>query len=130
MNPNFIDYYQKQIDDINSLKKNRSEKLIDLVKHITTIALGMLTILITFKKEIQFDMLFSLVIIFVGLTVVCGVFYVYHVIHELNKLIRFQDECLIKRINGNVTELFQFRYSTKWYYTVSKFIFLYQLFYP
>ena len=127
MDKQLVDYYQKQMDEISSLKRDRSQKLMDLVKHITTISFGMLTVLVTFKKNISIsdtnNFLFSTIIILIGIGIISGIFYIHHLLDELNKIIKFQEESLVKRMNGDIKSIWAITLKTKWYFTFSKILF-------
>ena len=88
-----IDYIQKNIDILDSLEKGKSESFIKWIRHIITILIGMLTILIAFKSakfvNCFHHILFSTILSLIGTGIISGTIFLFHEIDEFKQELKF-----------------------------------------
>jgi dolichyl-phosphate-mannose--protein O-mannosyl transferase len=127
MDKETVDYIQKNIDILNSLEKGKSESFMKWIRHIITILIGLLTVLIAFKstKSINYfhHILFSTILSLIGTAIISGTIFLFHEIDEFKQELKFQKESLSKRLKGDFTSIFHREIKRKQIYKVCEFIF-------
>jgi Na+/proline symporter len=127
MDKETVDYIQKNIDILNSLERGKSESFTKWIRHIITILIGMLTVLIAFKSEKSITcfqhILFSTILSLIGIGIVSGTIFLFHEIDEFKQELKFQKECLSKRLKGDFTTIFHNEIKRKKIYKVCEYTF-------
>lgn len=127
LDKNTVDYLQKNIDKLESLEREKSESFTIWVRHILTILVGLLTILVAFNKNKIGDCLtfylFSSILISIAISVIAGVCFLFHQISDLKQTIFFQREALNKRLSGDFKSILSDNIKTKKIYKISEYIF-------
>lgn len=122
-----VDYLQKNIDKVESLERDKSESFTIWVRHILTILVGLLTILVAFNKNKIDDCLtfylFSSILISIAISVIAGVIFLFHQISNLKQTIVFQREALNKRLSGDFKSILSDNIKTKNIYKLCEYIF-------
>ncbi|KIX22441.1 hypothetical protein SY27_00895 [Flavobacterium sp. 316] len=122
-----VDYLQKNIDKVESLERDKSESFTIWVRHILTILVGLLTILVAFNKNKIDDCLtfyfFSSILISIAISVITGVTFLFHQISNLKQTIDFQRKALNKRLSGDFKSILSDNVKTKNIYKICEYVF-------
>lgn len=122
-----VDYLQKNIDKVESLERDKSESFTIWLRHILTILVGLLTILVAFNKNKIDDCLtfylFSSILISIAISVIAGVIFLFHQISNLKQTIVFQREALNKRLSGDFKSILSDNIKKKIIYKLCEYIF-------
>ncbi|GEP52710.1 hypothetical protein FNO01nite_33820 [Flavobacterium noncentrifugens] len=126
MNSSQSEHLQKLVAEINSVKKDKAEKLVQLIKHITTISFGMLTVLVAFKPENSNcfqEILFSVILSAIGASIISGIIYMYSIVDELNEYLKIHLRHFDIRLSGDYDSYLRGEIPKKWYFNFSKVFF-------
>jgi 1,4-dihydroxy-2-naphthoate octaprenyltransferase len=127
MDKETINYIQRNFDILNSIEKEKSESFTKWIRHIITILIGMLTILIAFKTEKSTTtlqhILFSTILSSIGVGVISGTIFLFHEIDEFKQELKFQKDSLVKRLRGDSTTIFHKEIKRKMIYKICEYIF-------
>ena len=122
-----VDYLQKNIDKVESLEKEKSESFTIWIRHIITILVGLLTVLVAFTKNKIEDCLtfylFSVILISIAISVITGIIFLFHQISDLKKTLEFQKNALNKRLSGDFNSIIQGNIETRKIYKICEYIF-------
>jgi hypothetical protein len=122
-----IEYLQKNIERIDSIEKDKSEKFTQWIKHIITILVGLLTILVALKNDKTGnglnDILFSTILSLLGTAIISGIIFLFHQIDEFEQTLKFQRESLDKRFKGDTSSVLIQSIVKKRVFKVAEFIF-------
>lgn len=122
-----VDYIQKNIDKLESLEKEKTESFTTQIRHILTILIGLLTVLIAFTKNKIEDCLtlylFSVILISIAISVIAGIVFLFHQISNLKKTLILQKEALNKRLSGDLKSILSGNIKTKRIYRICEYIF-------
>lgn len=122
-----VDYLQKNIDKVESLEKEKSESFTIWIRHIITILVGLLTVLVAFTKNKIEDCLtfylFSVILISIAISVIAGIIFLFHQISDLKKTLEFQKNALNKRLSGDFNSIIKGNIETRKIYKICEYIF-------
>lgn len=122
-----VDYLQKNIDKVDSLEKEKSESFTTWIRHIITILIGLLTVLVAFSKNNIADSvtlyLFSGILISIAVSVITGIIFLFHQISDLKQTLIFQKEALNRRLSGDFNTILSGNIETKKIYKICEYIF-------
>lgn len=121
------EFLQKNIDRLESWERYKSDSFTSWIRHIITILVGLLTILVAFSRNSVDDCVtlyfFSSILISIAVSVVAGIIFLFHQISELNQIIKFERKALNKRLKGDFNSTFSFSITTKKIYKICEYIF-------
>jgi hypothetical protein len=127
MDKETVDYIQKNIDILNSLEREKSESFMKWIRHIITILIGLLTVLVAFRSDKSIDcfqhILFSTILVFIGSGIIFGTIFLFHEIDEFNQVLKFQKESLSQRLKGDFKSIFHKEIKRKMIYSICEYIF-------
>ena len=122
-----VDYLQKNIDKVESLEKEKSESFTTWIRHILTILVGLLTVLVAFSKNKIEDCitlyLFSSILISIAISVITGIVFLFHQVSDLKQTLIFQKEALNRRLSGDFKFILSGNIKTKKIYKVCEYLF-------
>jgi len=120
-------YLQEKLDKLESWERYRSDSFTTWIRHIITILVGLLTILVAFSRNSVDDCitlyLFSSILISIAISIVSGIIFLFHHISDLNQIIKFERETLDKRLRGDHNSTFSQSIITKKIYKICEYIF-------
>jgi len=127
MDKETVDYIQKNIDILNSLEKGKSESFMKWIRHIITILIGLLTVLIAFKSAKSVNcfhhILFSTILSSIGTGIISGTIFLFHEINVFKQELKFQNESLSKRLKGDFTSIFYREIKKNRIYLICEYLF-------
>jgi ABC-type Fe3+-siderophore transport system permease subunit len=122
-----VNFFQKKIDKIESLEREKSESFSTWIRHILTILVGLLTILVAFNKSKIEDCLtyyiFSGILISIALSVITGIIFLFHHVSNLKQTLNILKEALNKRLSGDLNSIFFENIKTKPIYKICEYVF-------
>ena len=110
-------------DKIDKLKFSRYDKLIQFIRQIIIISFGLLSVLIAFnsKNNHNHHIIFSAVLISIGLSCLLGLLFLHHVIDEHTQTLTFYKETRLKALNEGLKYVETFSVKKRWYYEWAKY---------
>ena len=128
MDQNEYEYFSNLINEISDRESEHSTKLINWVKHIVTILIALLSVLVAFGTKNSLDgylqLIFSAILISIGIGVFSGVVFSFKSIDELSQINKNKRIALHRRLNGETDNLITISINHKWYFKLSKIVFL------
>ena len=128
MDQNEYQYYSNLINEISDRESEHSTKLINWVKHIVTILIALLSVLVAFgtTKDLNgyLQIIFSAILISIGIGIFSGVVFGYKSIDELSQISKNKRIALHRRLNGETDNLITISINRKWYFKLAEIIFL------
>jgi len=99
-------YLKKNIDKVESLEKYKTDSFVSWIRHIITILVGLLTVLVAFGKN-NIDncfilYLFSSILISIAISVITGTIFLFHQISEMKQTIKSERQMLNIRLSGDI----------------------------
>jgi len=127
MDKELVEYFQKNTDKIDKLEKDESDSFVSWIKHIITIQVGLLTLLVAFKGSKSNDcinhLLYSCILTVIAIGVFTGIVLLYHQVDEYKNEIKFQRKSLSQRLNGDINSILSKDIQTKKIFAICKYIF-------
>lgn len=98
-----------RIDELKAIEDKRHEKFYSWIKTLITLSVGLFGILISFKSTIPMSfpksILFAISISSLGLGILFGLIVLFSEVHILDRLKSSRVKCIIKELDGIVTDL-------------------------
>ncbi|PHQ30972.1 hypothetical protein [Leeuwenhoekiella nanhaiensis] len=128
MDQNEYEYYSNLINEISDQESEHSTKLIDWVKHIVTILIALLSVLVAFGATNDLNgylqIIFSAILISIGIGIFSGVVFGYKSIDELSQISKNKRIALYRRLSGETDNLITIPINRKWYFKLAEIVFL------
>jgi hypothetical protein len=127
MDESTAEFLRKEIDKLESREKYKSDSFTTWIRHIITILVGLLTVLVAFSRNSFSDCItfyiFSSILISIAISIVTGVIFLFHNISDLNQIIKFERKILNKRLKGDFNTHVSGKITTKRIYKICEIVF-------